>query len=84
MYFKNSVHRISDYIAGQEVCSLLPPDAEDGRALKGTAALILVDRALDALTPSKHHNHVVDRIFSVLPRSHIDTPMDSGHTEKMR
>lgn len=70
--------------AGNEVCSLLPPDDERSRPPKDTAALILVDRSLDLLTPGKHHDHFLDRIFGVLPRTEIGGPVSSSERCKHR
>lgn len=44
-------------------------------AANETAALVLVDRALDIVTPVSHANHLVDQIFGVLQRrGHTGNP----------
>ena len=39
-----------------------------GSGLTRTAGLVLVDRALDLHTPSLHTEHLLDRVFGMLPR----------------
>lgn len=40
-----------------------------------TAALVLVDRSLDIVTPLSHADHLVDQIYGVLPRrGHASNP----------
>ena len=65
-------------LPGEGVCSILPPEDEQGRPPKKTASLILVDRALDFVTPCQHSNHIIDRIFGVLPRAQLASSNESG------
>ncbi len=52
--------------AAREVVSLpLPAQSEEH---PGALGLVLVDRALDLLTPSSHPDHLMDLLLAVLPR----------------
>lgn len=55
--------------AGDEICAMptLTSTSE-------TAALVLVDRCLDCVTPLSHADHVLDQIYGILQRRHT-----SGH-----
>ena len=48
---------------GDEVCAMLPPTSATE-----PAALVLMDRSLDVLTPLSHPEHILDRIYGTLPR----------------
>jgi hypothetical protein len=49
--------------AGDEICAMPTPVAATE-----TAALVLVDRALDIVTPLAHGDHVMDQIYGMLHR----------------
>jgi len=53
---------------GEELCSLEAPEDPHRQPPKRSAAIVLLDRCLDLCTPTQHSAHIVDRMFSLLPR----------------
>lgn len=60
-------------LAGDEISAQPAPVGPAGEAAQEAAALLLVDRGLDLVTPSAFSPHVLDRMSEVLGRRAAST-----------